>query len=138
MFGVSFTEMAVIAVVALIAVGPQRLPAALRSLGDWIRRLRQLTSEVRAQTGIDEILRAEGLEGGLSELRGMLRGDLGTLSRISREPERSPDDPYLHSDPYRASSLDPDREYPPEGPDAAGVIPDDLYDDAASPAEAGP
>jgi sec-independent protein translocase protein TatB len=69
-FGLSFFEVVVIGIVALLAVGPRRLPAMLRDLGNWIRKLRKMTIDVRAQTGIDDILRAEGLHGGLSELRG--------------------------------------------------------------------
>lgn len=135
MFGVSFTELLVIALVALIVVGPQKLPGMLRSLGDWVRRLRNLSTEVRAQTGIDEILRQEGLEGGLTELRGILRGD---LSAVGRSGERRPPPPPYY-DPYAPPvTVDPLREYPPEGADAAGVLPDDLVDEPSSDAEATP
>jgi len=44
-FGISFTEIAVIATVALIVVGPQKLPDMLRTLGQWVRKLRRLTTE---------------------------------------------------------------------------------------------
>ncbi len=121
MFGVSFTEIAVIALITLIFVGPQKLPSMLYTLGRWIRKLRELTTQVRAQTGIDEILRQEGFEGGLGELRSMLRGDIETGAR-RRE--------YDYEDPYEdAYELDQSREYPPEGADAAGAVPDDLVDD---------
>ena len=87
MFGISFTELLVILVVGLIVLGPQKLPGLFRSLGQWIAQLRRLTTEVRVQSGIDEILRAEGLQGGLSELRGMMRSDfpkiLGDIRRTS-------------------------------------------------------
>ncbi len=126
MFGISFTELLVIALVALIVVGPQKLPGMLRSLGDWIRRLRSLSTEVRAQTGIDEILREEGIEGGLAELRGILRGDLSSVGRSRDRPTPLPPsfDPYVP-----LATVDADREYPPEGADAAGVVPDDLVDE---------
>lgn len=68
-FGFSFSEVVLIAVVALVAVGPQRLPGMLRNFGTWMRKIRKMTTEVRQQTGIDEMLRAEGLHGGLNELR---------------------------------------------------------------------
>jgi sec-independent protein translocase protein TatB len=122
-FGISFTEIAVIALVALIVVGPHKLPGMLRTLGEWIGKLRRLTSEVRAQTGIDDILRQEGIEGGLGELRSVLRGDLGVSQRTSRT--------RLAADPYPdAMEIDRYREYPPEGADAYGALPDDLVDDA--------
>lgn len=120
MFGVSFGEMAMIAVVALVVVGPKRLPAMMRTIGEWIRRLRNLTLEVREKTGIDDILRNEGIEGGLSELRSMMRGDL--LSHAT--PRRNQGNEF---DPYaELGTIDPYREYPPEGPDAQGALPDDL------------
>ncbi len=121
MFGVSFTEIAVIALITLIFVGPQKLPSMLYTLGRWIRKLRQLTTEVRAQTGIDEILRQEGFEGGLGELRSMLRGDI-EVGRGAR--------PRRYEDPYEETyEYDDSREYPPEGADAAGAVPDDLVDE---------
>ncbi|MBN2191226.1 MAG: twin-arginine translocase subunit TatB [Polyangiaceae bacterium] len=125
MFGVSFIELMVIGLVALIVVGPHKLPSMLRSIGEWMRRLRNLTTEVRAQTGIDEILREEGLTGGLAELRSMLRGDLAAIGRSMERPgPENAFDPYAPSVPF-----DPHREYPSEGVDAAGVVPEDLLDE---------
>ncbi|HMJ13850.1 MAG TPA: Sec-independent protein translocase protein TatB [Polyangiaceae bacterium] len=123
MFGISFTEMLVIGLVALVVVGPQKLPKMLRSLGEWIAKLRRITTEVRAQTGIDDILRAEGLSGGLNELRTLMRGD---IIRRPAEPAYQP-----VQDPYREIvETDMTREYPPEGVDASGALPEDLLPDA--------
>jgi sec-independent protein translocase protein TatB len=124
------TELVVIAVVILIVVGPQKLPGMLRTLGQWIRKIQQLSSDVRHQTGIDELLRAEGIEG-LEGLRSMLRGDLRALVqdavRISPPSASMPtDDPYVG-----LGEVDRYREYPPEGVDARGALPDDLMDDPA-------
>jgi sec-independent protein translocase protein TatB len=127
-FGISFTELALIAVVTLVVVGPQKLPGMLRTVGEWTRRLRRITTEVRAQTGIDDILRQEGIDGGLNELRGMLRGDLGSLARDHR--------PAPAADPYREIvEIDASREYPPEGVDAYGALADDLVDELSIGAE---
>lgn len=124
MFGISLSEITLIAVVALIVVGPQKLPGMLRTLGQWVGRIRRLTTEVRAQTGIDDILRQEGIDGGISELRGMLRGDLRSAIGSRRsEAATSYDDPYPD-----AAELDRYREYPLEGADAHGALPDDLVD----------
>ncbi len=135
MFGISLSEVALIAVVALLVVGPHKLPEMLRTVGKWIRKIRQMTTEVRAQTGIDDILRQEGLEGGIAELRNLVRGDLVPLARERRlHAEHEADDPYRE-----AIELDRTREYPPEGADALGALPDDLVDDdppAPTPAPA--
>jgi sec-independent protein translocase protein TatB len=127
MFGVSFTELVLILVVALVVLGPQRLPSMLRTVGLWIHKVRTMTTEVRAQTGIDDLLRQEGIAGGLAEVRAMLRGD---PSLLVRPPHR--DEPIVVDDPYsKDPMLDATRERPVEGPDAYGALPDDLVDEAA-------
>ena len=75
MFGVSFLELALVAVVALMVVGPKKLPGLMRTLGEWVGKIRKMTTEMRAQTGIDEILRQEGIDG-VHELRSLLRGEI--------------------------------------------------------------
>lgn len=124
MFGFSFSEVVLIGVVTLVAVGPQRLPGLLKNLATWIRKLRKMTTDVRQQTGIDDLLRAEGLNGGLSELRTLMRGGGGIAPAPA--PYRAPEDPYGHIE------IDISREYPPEGADAKGALPDDLAGDAPS------
>jgi sec-independent protein translocase protein TatB len=141
-FGVSFTELMVIAIVALIVVGPQRLPEMLGKAGRWVAKLRTITSEMRRQTGIDDILRQEGIQGGLNELRSLVRpGALGSLANLTAPPTtaRSPAaSPVVNpADPYGDSvEVDRDREYPPEGADAYGAIPEDLLSPPPEPAPA--
>jgi len=94
-------------------------------LGRFIGRLRNMTTEVRRQTGIDEILRQEGIQGGLAELRGIVRGDLAALHRAATMPVPLAPDAVVdqHGD---AVEFDRWREYPIEGPDSYGAIPEDL------------
>ena len=131
MFGISLGEIAVVALVVLIVVGPQKLPGMLRSFGAWMRKLRILTTEVRSQTGIDDILRDEGIDGGLAELRSMLRGDLRGIVRGPEARERPFASPYSEHD-SNPGVVDRYREFPPEGVDAAGAIPDDLLDEEST------
>ena len=123
MFGLSFSEVVVIAIVALLAVGPRRLPGMLRDMGNWIRKLRKMTTDVRAQTGIDDILRAEGLSGGLNELRSLMRGAPAAPVPYHR----------VHEDQNQIE-IDTTREYPPEGADAKGAMPDDLVEETPTDA----
>ena len=108
--------------VALLVLGPDKLPGMLRTLGQWLAKLRKLTSEVRYQSGIDDVLRAEGLDGGLNELRGLMRGGLsGSVLSHAASAAQQPSRPSLdHFIP------DKSREYPVEGVDAYGALPEDL------------
>ena len=61
MFDIGFPEFFIAALVALVVLGPQRLPAALRTLGLWIGRLRRsyynVKTEVEREIGMDEVRR---------------------------------------------------------------------------------
>jgi sec-independent protein translocase protein TatB len=121
-FGISFGELMLVATVALLVVGPQKLPQMLRTLGTWIARLRRVMTDVRSQSGIDDILRSEGLEGGLNELRTIVRGAGGGLA--ARAFQGATSTPVAR----RAETFveDRSREYPVEGADALGALPEDL------------
>jgi len=67
MFDVGFFELLVIGVVALIVIGPQRLPAVARTAGLWLGRGRRMLSSVKAD--IDKEIRAEELKKVLEEQR---------------------------------------------------------------------
>src|SRR5208282_2880003 len=49
MFDISWTEFLLIGVVALIVIGPKELPAVLRTLGQWTRRVRSMAAEFQGQ-----------------------------------------------------------------------------------------
>ncbi len=47
MFDMGFAEMMVIGIVALLVVGPERLPAVARSAGKWFAKIRNFVSSVK-------------------------------------------------------------------------------------------
>src|ERR1700744_3882059 len=49
MFDIGWSEYAVIAVVALIAIGPKELPGVLRMVGQWIGKARKMAAEFQGQ-----------------------------------------------------------------------------------------
>ncbi len=49
MFGMSFTELLIIAVLALILLGPDKLPDAARTAGKLLRELRRATEDIKDQ-----------------------------------------------------------------------------------------
>ena len=55
MFDIAWSELALIALVALIVIGPKDLPKVMRSMGQWIRRARSMAAEF--QRNVDEMMR---------------------------------------------------------------------------------
>lgn len=148
-----------IGVVALVVVGPQRLPGMMSTIGKWSSKLRRMLFDVRQQSGIDDILRAEGITGGINELRALrnaVRGNVSSLTQALTSPRPStppatssaapattaasaaaavPAPPPVLGveDPYAGVPYDRAREYPDEGCDAYGAIPEDLWERSRKP-----
>lgn len=61
MFGISFSELLLVGLVALLVLGPERLPGAARTAGLWIGRLKRsfnsIKQEVEREIGADDIRR---------------------------------------------------------------------------------
>ena len=49
MFDISWSEFVIIAVVALIAIGPKELPGVLRMVGQWMGKARKMAAEFQSQ-----------------------------------------------------------------------------------------
>lgn len=73
MFGLGFGEIVVLLIVGIIVVGPRNLPTLMRSAGQWISKLRRMSHELRNQSGIDDLIRQEGLEREIQEIRSLSR-----------------------------------------------------------------
>lgn len=63
MFDIAWSELGIIAVVALVVIGPKDLPKVLRTVGQWTAKARSMAREF--QSGIDDMVR----EAELDELR---------------------------------------------------------------------
>jgi sec-independent protein translocase protein TatB len=59
MWNIGFGELAIICIVLIIAVGPERLPSMMKTVGKTVRTLRQASRDLRESTGIDELLRED-------------------------------------------------------------------------------
>ena len=62
MFDIGWAEMALIAVVAIVVIGPKELPKVMREIGIWVSRARAMSrnfmdqlDDMSRQSGIDEI-----------------------------------------------------------------------------------
>jgi sec-independent protein translocase protein TatB len=60
MFGIDAPELLVIAIVAIIVIGPKDLPLALRTAGRWIGKMRRVSSHFRA--GLEAMIREAELD----------------------------------------------------------------------------
>ncbi len=83
MFDIGFWELCLIAVVALLILGPERLPTAARTAGLWIGKARRMIGNVKSE--IDRELQLDEVRKKLQEEESKLKestglGDLENLS----------------------------------------------------------
>ena len=92
MFGIGWTEMVIIGVIALLVLGPEKLPDAARTLGKWVRELRAASAGLRDEfrDGFDDFTDARGSTSAY-RLPSM-------LDEEDREPEEA-GDAYAAADP---------------------------------------
>ena len=97
MFDFSFGELLVVALVALVVLGPERLPKAARFTGLWVRKARAHWYSVKAE--LENELASEELKRSLHEGRQAMQEterelhDLAADTRraVEAEPERTPE-----------------------------------------------
>ena len=108
MFDIGFSELRVIAVVALIVLGPERLPRAARFAGLWVRRARAQWYAVKAE--LERDLAAEELRRSLQQTGQDLRA---TGQQLEQDAQALRD----------AASIRPDALPPDPRPDAPAEPP---------------
>src|SRR5215472_13358582 len=131
-FGLSFGELCVLLMVAIVVLGPKELPRYLRKAGEFAGRLRRLAYEMREKSGIDEVLRTEGIDREIAEIRRLARGEIGgvaTAMSSANDAVRAAIQPATPYSPPAAAPPAPvvvsrEREYPSEGADSYGALPD--------------
>src|SRR5579875_2529060 len=96
MFDFAWSEMAVIAVVALIAIGPKDMPVAIKALTGTIKKARRMASEF--QTHVDEMMREANLEEVRQSLNEIRNFDVVSAVEKHIDPDRSLRDSL--SDPF--------------------------------------
>ena len=60
MFGIDSSELLLIAIVALVVIGPKELPGLLRTWGKWMAQMRGMAAEFRGH--VDEMVRQSELD----------------------------------------------------------------------------
>jgi sec-independent protein translocase protein TatB len=82
MFDLAWSEILLIAVVAVVFIGPKELPAALRTFGKWTAKARVMASEF--QRNLDDMVREAELEDvkkQFDEVRGIATNPTGALEK---------------------------------------------------------
>ena len=116
MFDIGWSELVVIAVVALIAIGPKELPAVLRTVGAYMGKIRRMASEFQGQ--FQEAMReAEmaDLKKHVDEMSDAAKGftDFDPLASVKKEV-----------DSFTADPMGTSTSAPPPAPEPAGASPE--------------
>jgi sec-independent protein translocase protein TatB len=69
MFDIGFPELVMVAVIALLVIGPDKLPGVARTAGKWVGRARRFVGDVKSD--IDRELKQEELRKALAEDAGL-------------------------------------------------------------------
>jgi len=96
-FDIGFSELLVIAVVALVVLGPERLPKAARFAGLWVRRARNQWDSVKQE--LERELQAEDIKRqmqdvrqGMQDTENQLRASGEAIRREAQQAQQQGDD----------------------------------------------
>lgn len=126
MFDLAWSEIALIGVVALIAIGPKDMPVAIKAVAEMVKKARRMASEF--QTHVDEMVREANLHevrDHINDIRSMdIKGKIlgavdsdGSLRRTINER------PYNASPPPVTPVVPVDTAPPPASDPAPAAIP---------------
>jgi sec-independent protein translocase protein TatB len=117
MFDIAPTEFLIVALVALVVIGPKDLPNVMRTVGNWVGRARGMARHFRS--GIDTMIRE-------AELEEMEKKWKAENERIMREHPMLPHDPTVPQE-HGALPPEPYGEQDAPAPEAtpAAPVPDE-------------
>ena len=141
MFDIGWSELAVIAVVALVIIGPKDLPRVLRTVGQWIARARAVARDF--QSSVDEMAREADLQDvkkQLDELRSTNVSELiekhidpkGEMRQAFEPPKELSHDPFAGDNGRPSPYVPPPAETVADTP-AGALAMDDTPSIAAIP-----
>lgn len=108
-FGIGYTELLVVAVVAIIVVGPKDLPRVLRAVGRMVNKMRGMAREFQGhvdsamrETGFDEVKKdLQSIRNPVADLKNTISADLrkqdeslkGALNGAAAQPKPAAETP---------------------------------------------
>lgn len=85
MFDFAWSEIAIIGVVALIAIGPKDMPVAIRAVTNAVKKARKMASEF--QTHVDEMVREANLDDVKNQINEIRNFDLKDTIEKAVDPD---------------------------------------------------
>ena len=117
MFDIGFTEMLVIAVVALIVIGPEKLPGVARTLGHLFGRMQRYVNDVKAdiqrEMELDELKKLrKDVEESARSIEDSVRKEVDQAQAELKELETTTADPFAETAPRAAEAAAPAEQKP--------------------------
>lgn len=86
MFDIGWPELFVIALVALVVIGPKELPKVMRQIGRWFGKAKRVTWEFRRHW--DDVMRESELDDVKREIEAATRADPASYVENTIDPDR--------------------------------------------------
>jgi Tat protein translocase TatB subunit len=116
MFGLGMTEVVLILAIALVVLGPDRLPGMAKAAGRAMREFRKATREIRATLEVEEVRRTikeSVMEETVARSKPVPRNPKQPLDNVNAEPdEMFPSEPKTRPEPDSDSDSEEKRPEP--------------------------
>ncbi|MCF6337922.1 MAG: Sec-independent protein translocase protein TatB [Gammaproteobacteria bacterium] len=122
MFDIGFMEMALIGVVALVVIGPERLPGVAKTVGQWIGSARRFMNSVQADINL-EVSKTDELKRLLDE-----QINIQSAHEILEQTPAKPDNrkPVPRAIPSQSATSDPQETSAEQKPEHPVKMSDDV------------
>lgn len=106
MFDIGFSELVVIGLIALIVLGPKRLPEVARTAGRWMGQLRRFIADVKSdldrEIHTEDLTELRKLKEELTQTRQLMQNTSGELIQGFTEVTHDSTAPTIHSNEPQA------------------------------------
>lgn len=128
MFDIGFFELVLVGIVALVVLGPDKLPHAVRMTGAFVGKMRRMVATVRDEferevnlQEMEQRIREQLEKAGIEDARKALEDTRQTVeearSALTTEPRIAPPRPAATETPATSVEVDPDTRHNPPQPE---------------------
>lgn len=141
MFDIGWSELVVIGVVALIAIGPKELPGVLRMVGQWVGKMKRMASDFQGQ--FQEAMREAEMADLKKQVDEVNRAassfaSMNPISAATGEVEKAIDTALASTTPAVGEGAPPPADPIPSGTMPSGTMPGPTSDLAGPPRDDAP